>query len=263
MTNRSALLTAPPLALPLDILRWLIELPATLFEAYSSLIETAADSVHSLFEDYGYWVIFLGTLAENTLLLGLIIPGVIVVLLAGLNAENGAMSPVYAYILGVLGTIIGDTISYWAGRAGWTRLQAGGSVHTFTESVRDPILRRGPLFVLVYHFAGYTRVFGPAAAGLLRMPYRVWAPADYAGAALWVGVYLAAGYGLGLAGFSLDSSERWFRAFEWILLAGIVIWLLLLFRGNGSLMKTIVDWVLDKPKEPVPVETEAGDQSRG
>jgi membrane protein DedA with SNARE-associated domain len=254
MTYRpELLLTASLLSLPLDILRWLIDLPAKLFGAYSWLLETAVEAVHNLFEDYGYWVIFLGTLFENTLLLGLIVPGVIVILLAGVNAENGVISPPIAFVLGVLGTAIGDTLSYWAGRLGWTRVQPGGSVHAFTERVREPILRRGPLFVLVYHFAGYTRLFGPAAAGLLRMPYRQWAPADYLGAMVWVGFYLGAGYALGLAGFSLDSSEKWFRAFEWGLLAVIAVWVIVLLRsGQAGWLRLFLDWLFDVKREPEP-----------
>ena len=207
-----------------DILRFIVELPVTIFQGYSSLLRWAADSVHSLFESYGYWVIFLGTLAENTLLLGLIIPGLIVVVLAGLAAEDGAMSFPIATGLGILGTVIGDTISYFLGRFGWARFGQRGSVREFSAKVREPILRKGALFVLFYHFAGYTRVVGPAAAGMLRMPYRQWAPADYSGAALWVTSYMAIGYGLGLAGFSLDSTDRWFRVLEWVLLAVFMVW---------------------------------------
>jgi membrane protein DedA with SNARE-associated domain len=251
MTYRHELLTAWMLSLPLDILTWIVGLPGRAFGAYSWLIESAAAAVHSLFEDYGYWVIFLGTLFENTLLLGLLVPGAFVVVLAGVNAENGVLSAPIAFLLGVLGTMIGDTISYWAGRLGWTRVQPGGSIHSFTERIREPILARGPLFVLFYHFAGYTRLFGPAAAGLLRMPYRRWAPADYGGAAVWVGAYMAIGYGLGLAGFSLDSSEKWFRVFEWGLLALVAIWLIYMARtGRAKWLRAAWDWIMDLDKEP-------------
>lgn len=205
-----------------DVLLWLVQLPVTLFRAYSWLLETAADAVRSLFESYGYWVIFLGTLAENTLFLGLFLPGVLIVVLAGLHAENGLLSWPVAVALGIAGTIIGDTISYFMGRFGWTRLLDGSRVHQFTERVREPLLRRGRLFVLVYHFAGYTRVMGPAAAGILRMPYRQWAPADYAGAALWITTFMAVGYGLGLAGISFDSSDPYFRYVEWGLLVFVL-----------------------------------------
>ncbi len=213
-----------------DVLRWLVELPVAIFHGYDWLVRWVADSVHSLFETYGYWVIFLGTLLENTLLLGLIVPGAVVVLLAGIHSENGNLTLPLALGLGILGTVLGDTISYFLGRFGWERFGQKTSFGDLVEKVREPILRRGTFFILFYHFAGYTRLVGPAAAGVLKMPYRRWAPADYAGASLWVSTYITIGYVLGLAGLSLDSTDRWFRVLEWGLLIIVMIWLLYMYR---------------------------------
>jgi len=227
---------------PLEWLEWLVRLPLTIFHGYSSLVRWAADSVHSLFNDYGYWVIFLGTLFENTLLLGLIVPGVLVVVLAGLNAHDGALSLPIVYALGVLGTVLGDTISYCLGRFGWARFGSGQTLREAAEKVREPILRRGMSFILVYHFAGYTRLVGPAAAGFLKLPYRTWAPADYAGAALWVGVYLAVGYALGALGLTLDSTNQYFRYLEWGLLVLVAVMAYYMIRASRS-------WFLPEPTD--------------
>jgi membrane protein DedA with SNARE-associated domain len=227
---------------PSDALHWLIHLPGAIFGAYSSLIGWAADSIRDLFNKYGYLVVFFGTLFENTLLLGLIIPGVVVILLAGLNAHDGAMNPAYAAALGILGTIIGDTLSYFMGRFGWAKLGRGESMRAFSDKVRGPLLERGPLFVLVYHFAGYTRMVGPAAAGLLRMPYRRWAPADHIGAALWVTTFIAIGYGLGVAGLTLDSTDKYFRYIEWGLLAFVGLWMYFLLRSGKAISQLSEAW---------------------
>ena len=224
MEDPQTLVTLSVVASLLDVLQWLVRLPGEIFQAYSSLLRWAADSVHSLFEDYGYWVVFLGTLAENTLLLGLIVPGSVVVILAGIATQDGAMSFPVAALIGWFGTMVGDTISYCMGRFGWARIAGGGSIRDFMEKVREPILRRGPTFVLLYHFAGYTRVVGPASAGLLRMPYKQWAPADYLGAGLWIVAYMGVGYALGLAGISLDSTGEYFRYVEWGLLIVFGVW---------------------------------------
>jgi membrane protein DedA with SNARE-associated domain len=213
----------------LDVIEWLIGQVQEIFHGYSSVLRWGVDSARSLFESYGYWVIFFGTLFENTLLLGLIIPGALVIILAGLSAQDGTMSVPIAIAVGAAGTVIGDTISYCLGRFGWRRF---GSAALFrdVEKVREPILRRGTLFVLVYHFAGYTRVVGPTAAGFLKMPYAKWAPADYLGGMLWVTVYLGIGYGLGIAGLDLDSTDKWFRFVEWGLLVAVMLWGFYLYR---------------------------------
>jgi membrane protein DedA with SNARE-associated domain len=216
---------------PVDIAKSIIGLPVEIFHLYGSLVRWAADSVHSLFETYGYWVVFFGTLSENVLFLGLIVPGVLVVLLAGLSAYNGSLELHWALLIGIAGTILGDTISYCMGRFGWSRFAGHSLLKGIDEKVREPLLRRGVWFVLLYHFAGYTRVVGPTAAGFLKMPYRKWAPADHLGASLWVAAYLALGYGLGAAGLDLnDTNGRWFNIMEIVLLVVVVTLGLLMFK---------------------------------
>jgi membrane protein DedA with SNARE-associated domain len=237
--GRAANMTVPLILLAivatsaLEILEEILTAPVEIFRAYSSLLRWAADAARSLFEDYGYWVVFFGTLFENTLLIGLIVPGAIVVLLAGLAAHDGTISWPEAVALGIAGTIIGDTISYFLGRYGWNRFGQTKMLRELSEKAREPILRKGTLFVLIYHFAGYTRVIGPTTAGLLRMPYRVWAPADYCGAVLWICAYFGIGYGLGVAGLTLDSTDRYFRYVEWGLLIALSVWAYLMIQAHS------------------------------
>jgi membrane protein DedA with SNARE-associated domain len=226
--------TALFLASAMDIIEWVAGLPVEIYRGYSWLIRQGAESVQSLFEEYGYWVLFLGTMAENTLLVGLIVPGLLVVILAGLAAHDGSISLPLAAVLGILGTVIGDTISYCLGRFGWSRFGESKSLRELNAKVREPILRRGTLFVLIYHFAGYTRVIGPTAAGLLKMPYRRWAPADYGGACIWILAYLGVGYGLGLLGLTLDSTDEYFKYLEWGLLVLAIVWISIILRAHGS-----------------------------
>jgi len=234
-----------------DILRWLAGLPASLFHAYSSALGWATDSVRDLFDSYGYWVVFFGTFFENTLFLGALIPGVLVILLAGISSYDGGMSPFLAFVIAAVGTSLGDTISYAMGRYGWSRVARGGAVHQFAERVRDPIMRRGFWFVLLYHFAGYTRLLGPAGAGLLRMPYRRWAVADHLGACIWVGTHIAIGYGLGAAGISLDSTDQYFKIFEWVLLAAVALWFVYLYRSGWKSLRRAF-WEGPPPGEAPP-----------
>ncbi len=232
-----------------DIVEWLLKLPVAVFHGYTWLIRSGADFARSLFEDYGYWAVLIGTLAENTLLVGLIVPGALVLIIAGLAAHDGAISPLIAIPLGIVGTIIGDSISYCFGRYGWSRFGHGEMMRDFEAKVREPIMRRGAMFVLIYHFAGYTRLFGPAAAGFLKMPYRKWAPADYAGACLWVSSYFAIGYVLGIAGLSLDSTDKWFRYVEWGLLILVGTWGYFMYQ---SAVKSFGP----KPPDETPAEPE-------
>ena len=225
LTTLLLLTTQAPL---LDAVSWLLDLPRAIADAYGSSIRWGVDFARDLFQDYGYWVVFFGTLAENTLLVGLIVPGAIVVILAGISAQSGDISLPLAYVFGLAGTIIGDTLSYCMGRYGWSRFSHLSVFKDVDAKVRQPLLEKGAIFVLLYHFAGYTRVVGPTASGFLKMPYRKWALFDYAGAALWMAGYMGIGYGLGSVGVTLDTSEDYFRYVEWglLVLVGFSMWTL-------------------------------------
>ena len=83
--------------------------------------------LESLFAEYGYLVVFLGVLLENSMFLGLLVPGSIILILGGLSAQNGSINIWYVIALAIAGTIIGDTLSYVVGRLGLTRRLADGS----------------------------------------------------------------------------------------------------------------------------------------
>src|SRR5439155_6800383 len=89
--------------------------------------------------------------------------------------------------------------------------------------------------------AGYTRLVGPAGAGLLRMPYRRWAPADHFGAALWIGSHIGGGYALGLAGVNFDTTDKYFKVIEWALLAAVVALFAYLYSSGWQKIRGLVE----------------------
>lgn len=179
--------------------------------------------LEELFHDYGYIVVFVGVLVENAMFLGLLVPGAVILILAGLSAENGSINIFYVLALAWAATIIGDTASYMIGRLGWTKFLDRTGVGAMMEKVREPMEANSAWIILAYHMAGYSRVVGPAAAGLFRLPYRRWAPLDYAGGAIWVVSYTALGYILGMAGLEFGDTKSMVRLLEWFFLALFVV----------------------------------------
>lgn len=176
-----------------------------------------------LFKDYGYYVVFIGVLLENSMLLGLLVPGAIILILAGLAAENGSINIWYVFGLAITATIIGDTVSYMVGRLGWTKMLERTGMGAMIEKVREPMQTNSTWLILAYHLAGYSRVVGPAAAGIFRVPFRRWAPLDYAGGTIWVLLYTMLGVILGLAGVEFGDTKRTVRLLEWFFLAVFAI----------------------------------------
>ena len=110
--------------------------------------------------------------------------------LGGANAADNWAQILLVWSIAVLGTAIGDTVSYSAGRWGGDRLEStrfGPQLRLGAALIEG----RGRLLIPFYHLHNITRAVGPFGAGAVRMPLRVWMPLDYLGAAIantaWVG----------------------------------------------------------------------------
>ena len=206
-----------------------------IFGSFSWLTEQAVGLAKDLFESYGELTVFLGPLLENTIFLGAIIPGTLIMLLAGVANHDGFIDLHIAIPLGIAGAIIGDTISYGIGRFGWKRLGPDSRLVRWSERMREPLLEHSVWLVLSYHFAGYTRLIGPAASGFIRMPFLRWMVLDYIGVALWVISFIMGGYLLGTAGLSLDeTSETNIQIFEIIIFAMLIVGVVFIYRRAGG-----------------------------
>lgn len=185
--------------------------------------------IEELFDDHGYWVVFIAVLLENSMFLGLVVPGAIILILAGLTAENGDINIWWVFALGMAATILGDTISYLIGRLGWMRAIQNSSLGPSIERVRERMEGHTTWLILVYHFAGYSRMVGPLAAGIFRVPYGRWALLDHTGAALWVVTFTMAGYFLGLSGVEFSDTKTIATIIEWGLFALLVVMVVVIY----------------------------------
>ncbi len=190
---------------------------------FQRLSQWILDKLQSLFADYGYYVVFFGVLAENSMMLGLLVPGTIILMLAGLSAQNGSINLPLVFVLAVAAAWLGDTLSYGIGRLGWTRAIQRTSMGPMIEKVRGPMETNQRWIILGYHFAGYSRAVGPIAAGSFRIRYRTWAPLDYAGATLWVLVYLTIGVVIGMFGVKFGDTKQMARLVELLFTAVLVV----------------------------------------
>lgn len=141
------------------------------------------------------WVVFLNVLLQQA---GLPVPAVPTLLLAGsLAATPGHIGRLLA--AAVIASVIADWLWYLAGKAFGYRVLAGlcklsinpGSCVSQTEA---RFIRWGPgSLVLAKFIPGFSTV-APPIAGSLRMALPVFLPAAAAGAALWAGLALGAGW---------------------------------------------------------------------
>jgi membrane protein DedA with SNARE-associated domain len=195
--------------------------------------ELAADGFRMLqtyFAEYGMWFVFAALFLENVMFLGTLIPGAVVLVMAGwLAQQNGHEFPYWLVVIGFLGTVAGDTVSYAIGRKVGDRLLQSERWSKGVTSVSERV-RREPALMMFCHFGSYLRMFVPAAAGMSGVPFRRWLMLDATGAALWVASHVAVGYFLSFSG-ALASSKN---------IAAVVIVLVLGYIGVRYLKAAMV-----------------------
>lgn len=149
---------------------------------------------------YAGMIIFSVALAESLAIVGVLIPGVIILFGAGTLIGAGIIDFWTSCLWAVAGAIIGDGLSFWLG------------CHFDTLSKRWPILQLSPehmekgtrffqeygdISVAIGRFFGPIRAVIPMIAGMLNMPAKRFYIANILSALVWAPSYLAPGMILG------------------------------------------------------------------
>ena len=160
-----------------------------------------------LFARYGYAVVFVGVLLENS---GLPVPGETALLAGAALAHYGRLSLPRVIITAIAGAILGDNLGFFAGR----RLGRGLiERHGWRVGLTRPRLdqfnwffaRHGPKTVFIARFITGLRVFGAVLAGASHLGWPTFLFYNATGAIVWATVIGLVGYALGE---SWDRLER-------------------------------------------------------
>ena len=137
---------------------------------------------------YSLMAVVLVAFLESLALVGLILPGT--VLMAGLGAliGSGELSFWHAWLAGIVGCLLGDWISFWLGWRfkkplhRWSFLKKNKALLDKTEHA----LHQHSMFtILVGRFVGPTRPLVPMVAGMLDLPVAKFITPNIIGCLLW------------------------------------------------------------------------------
>jgi membrane protein DedA with SNARE-associated domain len=159
------------------------------------------DELRHAYETWGYPIVFLGAMLENTILLGLILPGGTLVMLGAVYAHDGSMSLPLVLVLAFLGMVTGTSLDYALGRLGLH--SAIG--HTRFAARLEPRLAQAEQFLerwgawafVLAHFIGHVRSFLAITAGMTQLPLRRFLLYEAPAALIWNLVFVGVGYTLG------------------------------------------------------------------
>ena len=191
------------------------------------------DQILSLIGQYGYLVVFFGVMLESV---GIPLPGETILIAAGLLVHQGSLDPDETIVSGILGTIIGNQIGYWAGRQGGRPvvLQWGhylGVTHERLQRVEGLFTRHGGKAVFLARFVPGLRAFGALVAGIGRMHWWTFLFYNVLAGTVWATASILVGY---LFSRSLVLVEGWMSLASVLLVLPLVLTLVfyLVYRGT-------------------------------
>lgn len=174
----------------------------TLVDLFLHLDTHLADVVAT----YGVWIyglLFLIVFAETGLVVTPILPGDSLLFAAGALGATGVLNTAAVAVLLVAAAVLGDAVNYGVGRYVGPRVfSAEGRDTIWHRLLNKDHLRQAHEFferyggkaVVLGRFVPIVRTFVPFVAGAGAMTYGTFAFFNVAGALLWVGVCLGAGF---------------------------------------------------------------------
>ncbi|ENT2993631.1 TPA: DedA family protein [Raoultella planticola] len=176
---------------------------------------------------YSLIAVMLVAFLESLALVGLILPGT--VMMAGLGAliGSGDVNFWQAWLAGIIGCLLGDWISFWLGWRfkkplhRWSFMKKNKALLDKTEHA---LHQHSMITILIGRFVGPTRPLVPMVAGMLDLPLAKFILPNIIGCLLWPPLYFLPGI---LAGAAIDiPTNEHSGSFKWLLLAAaLLVWL--------------------------------------
>jgi membrane protein DedA with SNARE-associated domain len=168
------------------------------------------ETISNLLAEYGYLIVFLAAIAEALPLVGLLVPGQAVIIVAGFFAASDLLDLRVLILVAIPAGILGDALGYHLGRAYGrdflTRYGARLKISDAHLARSDALFAKwGPFALVLARFSFLTRSVGPILAGISRMKPRVFWPYNVLGAVLWSVSYSLLGYFFGYGFFLIES----------------------------------------------------------
>ncbi|WP_457551183.1 VTT domain-containing protein [Desulfobacula sp.] len=119
-----------------------------------------------------YGVVFLISLSESLALVGLIVPGTVIMFGVGAIVATGSLNLKLVLLLAIAGAIIGDSISYWLGRHYQEELRRIWPFSRYPGMLQKGenfFHRHGGKSILFGRFVGPVRPVIPVVAGMMDM----------------------------------------------------------------------------------------------
>ncbi len=184
-------------------------------------------------------LLFLIAFFESLPMVGLLLPGSTLIVMAGFLVVQGKGGLVSLMLAAALGAMLGDLLSFWLGGHFGGRLLAMKSFQRHRELIKQSerfFYNHGGKSIFFARFLGPIRGVTPFIAGLSKMSPRAMLLYAVISAALWGLCYPGLGY---FGGASWQQAQSFSAKFGMLVFAALVItlahyWLKMIFRSAGE-----------------------------
>jgi membrane protein DedA with SNARE-associated domain len=187
------------------------------------LIREIVQWVGPLFASAGYAIVAVAVFAERSILVGLIVPGDVIIALGGVYAARGDLDVVAVMAIAFVAAVCGESTGFWLGRRYGMRLIRRlpfvNRLEARLEDVEGHFERHGGKTVAIGRYATAAGAMIPFVAGMAGMRYRRFLLFDVPAVLVWaIGITLV-GY---VFGRNLDLVESILSRFGWGILALLI-----------------------------------------
>ena len=193
-----------------------------------AIVESIIKFLAPAYSTFGYAIVAGGVLAERSILIGLVVPGDVILALGGIYAARGQLDLQWVILIGTFAAIFGESIGYYLGRRYGMRLirriPLVRRLESRLEGAEEYFKRHGGKTVAIGRYATAAGAFIPFVAGMGRMRYTRFLAFDVPAIAIWATGITLFGY---FFNEQLDFVDRVLSRFGFVILL-----LLILFVGG-------------------------------
>lgn len=175
---------------------------------------------------YSLIAVMLVAFLESLALVGLLLPGTVMMATLGALIGSGQLGLYHAWAAGLLGCLLGDWISYFVGRRFKTPLHNWSFLkkhHSLLRRTEHALHQHSMATIIIGRFVGPTRPLIPMVAGMLELPPARFAVPNIIGCIMWPPIYFLPGILAGVAYYIPEGASSW--GFRGLLLGvALLVW---------------------------------------
>ncbi len=134
--------------------------------SFDEIVELAKGA----YAEYGYWVVFIGAVAEGILFANWYLPGSVIVVMSVVFAKENGLSVFWVINCITLGFLLTAMINYSLGRYGWYRLLLKFGMKDTLERAKQKTEKHGLKIIFGTYFHPNLGSLIATSAGILRLP---------------------------------------------------------------------------------------------